>query len=328
MIVNENIFRDVLRLFVWFPFRWLVLKVPVSWGIALLRAMGDIHYSFSRGKRELLRNNLSRLKGYSIADDEKCEKSVREYFRNHYIDHLFIFIFPRFGIREIEKFIKIEGLEFLDKALKRGKGVLLIHGHFGPVHLPLVVLARLGYRMRQIGFPTGEGLSWIGRNVAFRLRLKYEAEIPAEIIKADSFLRPAFKWLSEDGVIMITGDGTGTEKRVGRHEAFKFFGQPVFFPLGPAALARKTGAVVLFLFIVPGEKKLYKIIIEESIAQDYKVDRRIEDVTEQFIRRLEDYIGRYPGYMHFLDRFYPGGLIQDKEAGLRNENRCGCKSNR
>ncbi|MBI3008513.1 MAG: hypothetical protein HYY56_03220, partial [Candidatus Omnitrophica bacterium] len=145
MIVNENIFRDVLRLFVWFPFRWLVLKVPVSCGIALLRAMGDIHYSFSRGKRELLRNNLSRLKGYSIADDEKCEKSVREYFRNHYIDHLFIFIFPRFGIREIEKFIKIEGLEFLDKALKRGKGVLLIHGHFGPVHLPLVVLARLGY---------------------------------------------------------------------------------------------------------------------------------------------------------------------------------------
>ena len=306
MIIKESIFRDILRLFVWFPLRWLILLLPVSWGIALLRTMGDVHYSFSRGKKGLLRYNLSRLKGDSAADDEK---SIREYFRNHYIDHLFILIFPKFGTREIERFVEIEGLEFLDKALKKGKGVLLIHGHFGPVHLPLVVLSRLGYRMKQIGFPTDEGLSWIGRNIAFRLRLKYESKIPAEIIKADSFLRPAFKWLNENGIIMVTGDGTGTERKVGKHALFKFFNQPVMFPLGPAILREKTGAAILTVFIVPGEKKAYKIIIEEFIMSDYKDGEGIQNTTQQFVNRLGRYIDKYPGYMHFLDRFCPGELI-------------------
>ena len=308
MIVKEGISRDILRLFVWFPLRWLILLLPVSWGIALLRTMGDVHYSFSRGKRGLLRDNLSRLKGWSAAGDAK---SIREYFRNHYIDHLFIFILPKFGIRETKRFIEIEGLEFLDKALEKGKGVLLIHGHFGPVHLPLAVLARLGYRMKQIGFPTDEGLSWIGRNVAFRLRLKYEVKIPAEIIKADTFLRPAFKWLNENGIIMVTGDGTGTERKIGKHKVFKFFGQPVMFPLGPAILSQKTGATILAIFVVPGERKLYRIIIEESIISDYSGDEWIQNVTQQFVRRLEDYINRYPGYMHFLDRFCPGEVIEE-----------------
>lgn len=313
MIVKEGVFRDILRLFVWFPLRWLILLLPVSWGIALLRTMGDVHYSFSRGKRGLLRDNLSRLKGYSAAGDEK---PIREYFRNHYIDHLLIFILPMFGAKEIEKFIEIEGLESLDKALEKGKGVLLIHGHFGPVHLPLAVLARLGYRMKQIGFPSDEGLSWVGRNVAFRLRLKYENKIPAEIIKADSFLRPAFKWLDENGVIMITGDGTGTETRIGKHKVFNFFGQPVMFPLGPAILGQKTGAEILTVVILPGEKKLFKIIIGKSITTDYSGDDGIQDRTQQFIKRLEGYINRYPGYMHFLDRFCPGELIEGKNIVL------------
>lgn len=307
MRVNESILRDILRLFVWFPFRWLILLLPVSWGITLLKTMGDIHYSLSSGKRKAIKDNLSRLKGYTRTDDIE---SVREYFRNHYIDHFLIFIFPRFDIIEIERFIEIEGLEFLDKALENEKGVLLIHGHFGPVHLPLVVLARLGYRMKQIGFPSDEGLSWTGRRVAFRLRLKYEAKMPAEIIKADSFLKPAFKWLTDNGILMITGDGSGTARHLGKHKIFKFFGQQVMFPLGPAILADKTGATILPMFIVAGEKKLYKIIIEKPFTSDQSGEERIQDITAQFVRRLENYILRQPGYMHFLDRFQTGGLIQ------------------
>jgi hypothetical protein len=39
MIVRESVFRDVLRLFVWFPWRWLIAIIPVRGGIALLRAI-------------------------------------------------------------------------------------------------------------------------------------------------------------------------------------------------------------------------------------------------------------------------------------------------
>ena len=314
MKVRESFIRDVLRLFVWFPLRWTLMVIPVTWGIRLLKSMGDAHFAFSKGKKRLLLGNLSHLREQDGDVGASRTACVREYYRNHYVDHLLIFIFPKFGMREMEKLVEIEGLEYLDEALQSGKGAVLVHGHFGPVHLPLVVLARLGYPMKQIGLPSDEGLSWVGRNVAFRLRLKYEARIPAEIIKADGFLRSAFRWLNSNGIIMITGDGSGTEKRVGRHEIFGFFGHRVYFPLGPAILASKTEAAILPLFIVPGESKQYRIIIERPLNSMSAGDEKLRDVTGQFIKRLEYYVSRFPGWMHFLDRFSVGQLIENEKA--------------
>lgn len=308
MLANEGLSRDILRLIIWFPFRWIILAVPVRWGILLLQMLGDIHYGLSRGRKRHLAENIARISGNHF-DGKKEISSIREYFRNHYIDHLLIFLFPRFGNREIERFVEIEGIEDLNMALKGGKGVILVHGHCGPVHLPLVVLGRLGYNMMQIGLPSDEGLSWIGKKVAFRLRLKYEAKMPAVIIKADSFLRPVFKWLRENCVVMITGDGSGTDRRFGRHREFSFLGQRVIFPLGPAILADKTEAPIIPMFIIPGSRKPYKIIIERPLTSDKIGQEKILHITDQFISKLENYVRLCPGFMHFLDRFMPGALI-------------------
>ncbi|MBI5642835.1 MAG: lysophospholipid acyltransferase family protein [Deltaproteobacteria bacterium] len=304
MVVKESISRDLLRLFVWYPVRWLILILPAPAGIAILRAMGDIHSALSKGKKEVLGANLKRID--PAVTPEKTRYVIKEYFRNHYIDRLLIFICPGFQKGEVKSLLSIKGIERLDSAIKKGKGVILVHGHFGPVHIPLVALSRLGYRMKQIGLPSDEGLSWIGRNVAFRLRLKYESMMPAEIIKADGFLRGAFRWLGENGVIMITGDGSGTEKKVGKHQTFQYCGNSVDFPVGPALLAAKTGAEILPMFITPGEGSfLYNIIIEEAITNAGEP----LDITGKFVGRLESYVRKYPWYMHFLDKFTPGLII-------------------
>ena len=152
MQVRESIFRDVLRLFVWYPLRWVITIIPVKQGIALLSAFGDIHFSLSKVGKTLLLKNLALLqKDKPAGTGASMAASVREYFRNHYVDRLLIFVFPKFRVRDVEGLVEMDGLEHLDEALKHGKGVVLVHGHFGPVHLPLVVLARLGYRMKQIG---------------------------------------------------------------------------------------------------------------------------------------------------------------------------------
>jgi len=301
----------MLRLFVWYPLRWMIVIMPIGLGMRLFNIMGDLHCALSWDKKRMLLGNLALLQE-ALPSSERASgiDCVRNYFRNHYVDHLLILVFPKFSLRETERYVEIDGLEHLDEALRRGKGVVLVHGHFGPVHLPLVVLARLGYRMKQIGLPSDEGLSWIGRNVAFRLRLRYEAKIPAEIIMADGFLRSAFRWIQDNGVIMITGDGSGTEKRVGRHEIFSFFGQKVAFPLGPAILAEKTGAAILPLFIVPGGRKQYRIVIERPLTSSGKGEESIKTVTGQFIERMEYYVSRFPGWMHFLDRFMVGKMIE------------------
>jgi phosphatidylinositol dimannoside acyltransferase len=321
MIVSESIARDCLRLVVWYPLRWIVLLVPARWGIAVLRLLGDIQYGVSRGKRAQLAENYRRL----IPNPDASESGhtphvIRAYFRNHFIDHLMIFIFPKMGDREIEELVEFEGLNHLNRALSANRGVILVHGHFGPVHLPLVCLSRIGYPMMQIGMPSDEGLSRIGRMVAFRLRMKYEAKLSADIVHARSFLRPVIRWLKQNGVVMITGDGSGTADRVGRYDVFDFFGHRVSFPLGPALMAKKADSLLLPLFIVPGKKKMYRVVIDPPINADgEKAD--IHAIVRKFIRRLEFYVSQWPGYMHFLDRFEAGQWIE-------TERHRSCKTNR
>ncbi|MBF0317809.1 MAG: lysophospholipid acyltransferase family protein [Nitrospirae bacterium] len=298
MVVTEGITRDLLRLIVWYPVRWLVRLLPVWAGLMLFRMMGDLHYAISGGKRQRLLTNLS------TAVIDRCDKqqTVREYFRNHYVDRLFIFIVERFDDRQIQRYVELDGVEYLDAALGYGRGVVLVHGHFGPVHIPLTVLARYGFKIKQLGLPSDEGLSRIGRNVAYRLRLSYEAKIPAEIFRADSFLRPVFVWLAQNGCIMTTGDGTGTQQRLGRYEHFTFLGRPTPFPLGPATLAKKTTAAFMPVFITPLEKNRYRITIEPPLNPPSQQEISARELTALFVRRLETYVRRYPGFMHFLDR--------------------------
>lgn len=315
MIVSESITRDCLRLVVWYPLRWILTRVPISWGVMILRMMGDIHYIVGRKKRAQLLDNLSRLNGTKCCGSamEKA-RVIREYFRNHYVDHLMIFLLPRLKKADIEMHIELDGLHHLDRALSEKRGVILVHGHFGPVHLPLVCLSRMGYPMMQIGMPSDKGVSRIGKSVAFRLRLQYEARLSADIIHARSFLRPVIQWLKQNGVVMVTGDGTGTQDRVGRYDRFSFFGHPVSFPLGPAKLSQKTRSAILPLFVVPGEKKLFRIVIEAPI-QEVAEREDIRLIVQRFIDRLEYYIGNWPGYMHFLDRFEEGRWIEKEDIG-------------
>jgi len=305
MIVHESYIRDILRLIIWYPLRALIVSMPWRMGLYLMRLMGDIHRLAAAGKRGRLAENLKPL-GLSGQDHLSA---IRTYFQNHYIDRLSILIFSDFNLNRIRKSIVFQGLEHLNQALSHGRGAILVHGHFGPALYPLVTFARMGYPMKQIGNPSDEGLSRIGRKVAFRLRMAYEKKIPAEIFKTGNYFRPIYRWLSGNGVIMVSGDGTGTARTIGTQQTARLFGQKMIFPQGPARLSLSTGAPLLPLFILPGPGDTFRIIIEPPLKARVKNGDTVSGLTEAFVKRLEHYIAACPGYMHFLDRFHKGGLI-------------------
>ncbi|MBI5181687.1 MAG: hypothetical protein HZA06_02115 [Nitrospirae bacterium] len=63
---------------------------------------------------------------------------------------------------------------------------------------------------------------------------------------------------------------------------------------------------------MPGEKRLYKIIIEKPLISRCNTKEIADDITGQFVKSLENHVSMHPGYMHFLDIFYPGGLIEQR----------------
>jgi lauroyl/myristoyl acyltransferase len=302
MIVKENIARDAMRLLIWYPVRWLVAILPLPVGLNLFRFMGDLDHALSRGKKRAITQRLRTALG-GRADDPRISAAVREYFRNHYVNQLQIFLFPRLTRSSIGQIHTFTGLEHLDAALRRGHGCILVHAHFGPSQLPLCALGIFGYPMMQLGYLTDEGLSFIGKRVAFRLRKIYEDKIPARIISADAFLRPVMEWIRKNRVLMISGDGAGGGKFIGKYRFFPFLGEPTLFPLGATTLAVKTDAALLPLFTVLNEDGTYTTVIHEAIdgSPDSAGNRSPETLSGVFVKKLEEFVLRYPHLWHFWD---------------------------
>jgi KDO2-lipid IV(A) lauroyltransferase len=308
MRVFESPLRDLSRLAVWYPVRWVAGALPIPWAFRMFAAMGDCH-AIAGGRTKRAVAQAAR----EIFDlgPQATRKLVSRYFENHYVDRLHIFLYPRLvqGDR-VGACVRFENLELLDRTVATGRGALLVQPHFGPVQLTLLALARRGHRPVQIGNPSDKGLSRVGRAVAYRLRLRYEAMIPAPIVPADGYLGNTFRHLRDGGVVLTTGDGAGGGVFLGEHRSFTFLGRDRLFPLGPASLALRTGAAFLPTFILPEGHGRYRVVFEPPVEPG-GTDRRQESLrmTESFVATMERYVRRYPCCWHFLDELAAGPAL-------------------
>lgn len=313
MIVRESIIRDFARIIIWYPVRLIIGCLPVTVSFALFRLLGRMHFRMNFRTVQTLRNNIFR--GNPHLHDQAAAAIIKTYLENHYIDRLHIFTYPRLRqSSELDKICSIEAVERIDSVLKKGKGAIIVLGHYGPIQLPLFQLGTSGYRIIQVGLPTGEGLSWIGRHVAFRLRLRYEKMIPAYILPADTFLRPLFNHLKMNGIVMMNIDPAGGGKWIGRLLWKSFFGHCIPFSLGSAILSHKTGAPILPLSIHRTGRKRYLFTIHEPVLPEES--RSPESLLDRMVDWYEHMVSKDPGLWHFWDEFEEGKLIRNREQGL------------
>lgn len=294
MITHESLGRDLSRLFVWYPVRWLASILPLRRAMLLFDMLGDIHARLSRGKSRRVAESIAKVR------PAPAGASPKQFFRAFYRSQMVAFLFPRLDVRNITLIHTFANLEKLDSLKALGKGVILIHGHIGPVHIPLFHLSLLGYGPKQIGYlRKPQGLSWIGEHVAFRLRARLEAIIPAEIINADEFVRDVYRHLKGGGILLSTGDGAGRGDYLGKQAEFDYLGTKRVFPIGAAKLARRTGALLVPMYTVHGTVRgTFVTHIDDPIDTSGDDDVAI---TAEFVRRFNERVLPAPCEWHYFD---------------------------
>jgi KDO2-lipid IV(A) lauroyltransferase len=265
--------------------------------------MALMHSYISKKRRKNVLRNLGlafRTHGMKM----NLRTCALKYYQTHYIDRLWIFFLPKLNRENFGIFHRIDGIHHVDDALKNGRGCILVHGHFGPTQMPLFELGLRGYHVTQIGYHAAD-LSYIGREVALRIRKKYEGMMPASIVSARQFLRPILAALRKNQVVMTAGDGTGGGRFIGRSIPLSFLGRTMHFPTGPMALVRKTGAPILPIFTVNDGDKEYTTIIENPLMLKWSGNKEqdLTSNTQLFASRLESYVRQYPYLWHFWEEY-------------------------
>jgi lauroyl/myristoyl acyltransferase len=302
MVINEGVLKDIGRVFVWFLLRYLVFIFPSPSELGIHRLLGKLYYYLDRKKGQLIRENMF----HAVGSMGSSEQAVRLHFENHFIDQYFIFSFPKLGATNIGRYLFFEGLDYLDDALEKGKGVIIIHAHLGPRLLSLFALGLKGYKVNQIEGPIIEELSAFG-GYCVRQKVALEKSIPATLINGRQFLRPAFDVLRNNEMVMMAGDGMGGGKFLGRQLAINFLGHKLKFPAGPVVLASKTGASLIPLFTIKGKgDPPYRAIIHAPLAVRHGrlKEREVANCVGEFVRLLEGYVIKEPYLWHFWDEFW------------------------
>ena len=300
MQVKESFLRDLLRLIVWFPLRWLISLLPLDSTFRVFKLMGDFHFLIDRPKRQYI---MDRFVRNLAIDKNQAYRFVRRYFELHYLDRMHIILYPRLMLKkDLSDIVRIENIDMLTRLIDHQQGVLIVQPHFGPVQITLLALSLNGFNPLQIGYQNDIGLSKIGKRIAFKYRLYFENKLPAPIISANGYMGNAYKHLLDGGIVLTTGDGAGGGIYLGEHKDYKFFHNNRKIPLGPASLSIRTGAIFLPTFIIPDKYNHFRILFENPIEPKYnnfEIDKIY--MMGEFVSIAEKYIRKYPYNWHFWD---------------------------
>lgn len=179
-----------------------------------------------------------------------------------------------------------EGLVHVDRAVRAGRGIILLTPHLGNWELLAAYLASRGAPVHFVGRePYDERLESLYESV--------RGSHGAGWIRRGGAFERIRNVLSEGDLVLLLIDQD--TKRV--HGTFvEFFGRPAWTPTGPAVLARRTGAALIPGALIRRRDNAYRLIIEPPVRTVETPDSEYDDWenTRRCSLAMESLVERYP----------------------------------
>ena len=204
--------------------------------------------------------------------------------------------------------ISIVGKENLDKALKKGRGVITVSAHLGNFPIVGAYMTHLGYPFWIINKdPENIYLKDLYRKWMDHLGIKSLPYKPRRVCVNESI-----RVLRENGVIFLQVDQNPRKK----HGVYvEFFGYHLPTYGGPVVMALRTGAALVPLFIHRNADNTETITIQSEIPLKKSEDNRQDLVDNLRVINIicEDWIRKYPEQWWWIHRRFRRALKQENK---------------
>ena len=142
MIFGEGQLKDLYRRGLWGPGRPALERLPVPWEHRAVRSLGRVACELARAKRGQVAQNLTRaFPSGQVPDGRDVTQVVSDAFASHFANQYISFSFAKCTSQTWPQYLAFQGLEKLEAARSRGRGLIIAHPHMGPAQLPLHVRA-------------------------------------------------------------------------------------------------------------------------------------------------------------------------------------------
>jgi len=262
-----------------------IYLLPRAVSMVLAGLAGAVAFLLGSKYRNIALDNLRSVFG-STKSDRQIQEIARAVFVNLAKNAVELVTLPKVSASNIDSLVSIEGRDILDRELAKGRGVIVVTGHFGNWELMPVTLRIKGYAG-----------SVIGRRIYFDRYDRYLNSLRkahgVEIIYRDDSPRKILKVLKSNGVLGIVAD-----QDVDSVDGVfvEFFGRRAYTPLGPVSLAKVTGAPIVPAFMIR-EGRRHRLVFEKPIelvdtgnkdADNVENTKRWSDVVEAYIRKYPE----------------------------------------
>lgn len=278
------------RLIVWL-FRlatWIVPLLPERFGYWLFARFGDLVFWFSRSTRERYIKNLKHVLGDGTAPEEMARitrRATQNLLKNYYD------LFRAHRLTREQVFAQlagVSGLEYLENAIAKGKGVVGGSAHFGNFNMFVHLTAVYAAGRYQVIVP----MERLKPDALFDMAAKLRASQGIQIVPADTAGRVLIKKLKEGAILGLAIDLDSTRSGT----VVNFFGAPARLPDGAAILALKYDVPLILGFIVRRADNKCDVTIEPPLELERSGDLLADTrrAMEKIVSRMESWIARYP----------------------------------
>jgi KDO2-lipid IV(A) lauroyltransferase len=208
----------------------------------------------------------------------------------------------------IDKYLKVEGIENLDKALAKGRGVVALSAHFGNFPLMMVKLSMDGYKIATILRLMRN--AWTNqyfekKRDALGIRSIYTQPRKQCVEKSIETLR-------NKEILFIQLD-----QNFGTGGIFvDFFGKKAATAKGTVVFALRVKAPIVPMFICREENNIQRIIIEPEVelSEGESLEETIQINAQKLTKIIEHYIRLYPAEWGWIHRRWKARPKEEREV--------------
>ncbi len=272
--------------------RVLALTLPRRFSYFIASLISRFKYYFSKYDRECVIYNIRPV----VKDARNIHRYAFKVFENFAFYLVDFFSLAKINRRFIEKFVRLSGLENINKVIGEKKGIVALTAHIGNYELGGAITSYLGYEIYAIALPH--------KDKRVNNFFNHQRNIfNVKTISTGVTVRRCFKILRDKKIVAFLGDKDFLAEE---GERVSICGRKALLPRGPAFFALKTDSVIVPVFFVREDKYYYRLIFEPGIYP-YKNDgfyKTIKELIEEYAVVLEKYIIKYPQQWYMFSKYW------------------------